>query len=450
MIDWYLLLFIAFTLVMITIEKTGNHRNSHDYVVLSKYRGLSEGTYSLLIQFLTGATFLLPLFLTESFRFSSVLVIIFGALFVYSLLVKIMDNEEIKNSILFPMQDSTKSAPRSLFLLVLAFSNLGSIFIQTSIVAFLFQDLFQQSSFLGLSLFLAFCFLYFGLGGIYGVYRIGSILLYLSFFILSFTTLTLFLQSGIGTIFTQYQSHFSSLLDGSILEVLFCFFTFILVMIGHLCTSYYFWQSVHLVKENHRRSALRYSLFSWGALLMAFVLLTIFLLVQTNTPNLSGLLASVSLMEPFLLLVITFLVVTLLAVGVGHNLYSIISLFLMFRSQQNQKESYHLVKQAYLVGMVVCLVIGVASARFYENLSAWLPYFISFFASAGVPFLLVYFTGKFRKQTAFYTIVIMLIMAIVYIQFLPNIWVIAPVSCVIAFIIHLLIQRFKIIRNYIK
>jgi len=443
MIDWYLLLFIAFTLVMVTIEKTGNHRNSYDYVVLGKNRGLSEGTYSLLIQFMTGATFLFPLFLTETLRFSSVLVMIVGALFVYSVLVKIMNNEDIKHLVLYPMQSSAEITSKPLFLFVLTFSNVGSIFIQTSLVAFLFQDLFEQSSFVGLSLFLAFCFLYFGLGGIYGVHRIGSILLYLSYFILSFTTLTLFLRTGIGTIFSRYQQQFSSLMGGSILEVSLCFFTFFLVMVGQICTSYYFWQSIDSVKENHRRSALRYSLFSWGALLLAFVVLTIFLFVRNDTPNLSGLLTSFSQIEPFFLLIIAFLLLTLLVVGVGHNLYSIVCLFLMIQSKANRKGSpFQMVKQAYVIGIAVCLVVGVASAHYYENLTMWLPYFISFFASAGVPFLFVYVTGKIRGKATFYTMVLMSIIAVGLIQFLPNIWLIAPVSSGIAFIIHLLIRRF--------
>jgi hypothetical protein len=443
MIDWYLLLFIAFTLVMVTIEKTGNHRNSYEYIVLGKNRGLSEGTYSLLIQFITGATFLFPLFLTDTFRFSSVLVMIVGALLVYIFLVNIINNEEIKHLILFPVQSSAESSSKPLFLFVFAFSNLGSIFIQTSLVAFLFQDLFKQSSFLGLSLYLGFCFLYFGLGGIFGVHRIGSILLYLSYFILSFTTLTLFLRSGIGTIFSRYQQQFSSLMGGSILEVFLCFSTFFLVMVGQICTSYYFWQSIHSVKENHRRSALRYSLFAWGALLLAFVVLTIFLSVRIGAPNLSGLLTTFTQIEPFFLLIITFLLLTLLVVGVGHNLYSIVSLFLMFRTQPKQKgSSFQMVKQAYLIGIVVCLLVGLVSAHYYENLTMWVPYYISFFASAGVPFLFVYVTGEFRGKAAFYTMVLMSIIAIELIQFLQNIWLIAPVSSGIAFIIHLLIRRF--------
>lgn len=446
MIDWYTLLFFAFFLLFMILEKTSSHRTPYEYIATGQQIGLSGGTYSLLIQFMTGATFLFPLFLTVEFQLLSVFLILLEAIFLYFLLIKIKANVNITVAFL----DQKKKREKPFLLWIFAIANLENLFLQTGLIAYLFHNLFQQSFGMGVSLFLAFCFVYFGLGGYFGLNRIGSILLYASFFILSFTTLTLFLNSGIGTVFEQYASHYSSLFSGGLFDSVFCFLTFSLVMVGQTCTSFYFWRSLTSIKENHQKSALRYSVFSWGAFLLAFVVLTTNFLVRVDTPELANLLDLAKTMNPFILHLVTYILFMLLVAGVGNNLYSIVSLFFIIKegsTDQVGDRSHRLVKQGYLLGLIVCFLIGVSAAAFYRNLITLIPFFLSFFASASVPFLLASLTGRFREKAAFVTVLLMVIVAIGLIGLVENLWLIAPISGLTAFVIYTLIRRFEIVRT---
>ena len=442
MIDWYTLLFFAFFLLFMIVEKTGSHRSPFEYIVTGQQIGLSGGTYSLLIQFMTGATFLFPLILTVEFQLLSVFLLFFVAIFLYFLLNRIKENDDIMGVFL-----NLKEKGKMPFLLwIFAFANVGNLFLQTGLIAYLFQNLFHQGLGVGVSLFLAFCFVYFGLGGYYGLSRIGSILLYASFFILSFTTLTLFLSTGIENVFEQYATHYTSLFSGSLFDVVFCFLTFSFVIIGQTCTSFYFWRSLTLIKENHRKSALRYSVFSWGSFLLAFVVLTITCLVRMDTPELANLLNLTKGMNPLLLHLVTYILFMLLVTGVGYNLYSVVSLFLIIKAgriDQVRERSNRLVKQGYLLALVVCFLVGVSAAVFYRNLITWIPLLLSFFASASVPFLLASVTGRFREKAAFFTVLVMAIATIPGIKLIENLWLIAPISGLMALIIYILITNLK-------
>jgi len=441
MIDWYTLLFFAFVLLFIILEKINSHRTPYHFIVEGQQIGLSGGTYSLLIQFMTGTTFLFPLFLTIEFQLLSVILLLLEAILLYFLLIKIKANVDIMGAFL-----DLKKKPFLIWIFALA--NLGNLFLQTGLIAYLFQNLYHQALGIGIGLFLAFCFVYFGLGGYYGLNRIGSILLYGSFFILSFTTLILFLRSGMDIIFEKYMNRYSTFSTGGILNAAFCFVTFSLVMIGQTCTSFYFWSSLSSIKENHRVSALRYSLFSWGAFLLAIVVITINFLVRMN-PFVDPL-DLAKMMNPVFLHVITYILFMLLVTGVGNNLYSIVSLFFILKMERTdsvEDRSNKLIKQGYLLGLVLCLVIGVIVATIYQNFVTWIPFFLSFFASAGIPFLFATLTGQLREKAAFITVMLMVIVDLGLIKLIENLWLIAPISGLIAFIIYALIQKFKIVRN---
>src|SRR5574342_286265 len=97
MIDWYLLIFIAFTLVILFLEKIGSHRTIYDYMNPGKEMGLSEGTYSLLTQFLSGAPFLFPFILTGKGGLFSFFILSTVPFLLYFSLVKLTSSQERLN-----------------------------------------------------------------------------------------------------------------------------------------------------------------------------------------------------------------------------------------------------------------------------------------------------------------------------------------------------------------
>ena len=144
MIDWYVLLFIAFTLVILLIDKIGKYRSIREFTNPEKEVGLGGGTYSLVIQYMTGATVFLPFILTVKGGLSSFFIFTSSSIILYLLLRKWTFSQRGIDDIL----DSPGKISTSTFL-IFGFSSIGSILIQTSVIIILFRDFFHQSSYLG-------------------------------------------------------------------------------------------------------------------------------------------------------------------------------------------------------------------------------------------------------------------------------------------------------------
>ena len=218
MIDWYVLLFISFTLVILLIDKIGSHRSILEYTNAGKEVGLSGGTYSLVIQYITGATVFIPFLFTVNGGLSSFFIFTISSLILYFLLRKWTISQKGIDEIL----DSPNKISTSVFL-IFGFSSIGSILIQTSLMVILFRDFFNQSSYLGVFLFLIFSYVLFGLGGKFGVTRVGSLILIGVLFTISFTVLTLYLRTGTDAVYQRLMTSLEGTFSGSILETSYSF-----------------------------------------------------------------------------------------------------------------------------------------------------------------------------------------------------------------------------------
>jgi hypothetical protein len=438
MIDWYVLLFIAFTLVILLIDKIGSHRSVHEYTNAGKEVGLSGGTYSLVIQFMTGATVLLPIILTVQGGLSSFFIFTISSFILYLLLRKWTTSQKRIDEIL----DSPEKISTPLFL-IFGFSSIGSILIQTSLIVILFRDFFHQSSYLGVFLFLTFSYVLFGLGGKSGVIRVGSLVLIGVLFTISFIVLTLYLRTGADAVYQQFISSFDGIFSGSILENSSYFLSFILVMAGQTFTSFYFWDSVKRIKPNHRLSALRYSSFSWTALLLSYTAFTLYLLspTQTSTQLLESVIQSNTLKSHIFI----FTGISMLAVGTGHSLYSLVSLFLnVFTARQAQdSSSIRILKAGYLFGMIAVVILGLASILLSETLENWLPYLMSFFTSAAIPFFYIYVKDKFSLKHFAITVGLMSIAGLILAFTITDPWLVPPVTAALTFALHMMVTKFK-------
>lgn len=440
MIDWYLLLFFAFTIVILFIDSIGSHRSIYEYVAV-KETSLSSGTYSLVIQYLTGATFLFPFIVAEKGGLSSFFIFCLTPIFVSVLIEKLANSQDRLNRF-FPFQPHSQNKTNPYFIFLFGFAALGNIIIQTSLISILFKDLFQAPPYLGVILFLSFSFILFGLGGWMGVNKVGTLLLFAILFSVSFTALILYLRTGIGVVEEKFSTHFEGLVNGSFSENALYFLTFLLVMVGQTFTSFYFWESLHNVKPKHRISSVRYSSFSWAALLLAFAVLSIYWLVQRDHTDLIQMARAMIQANNSVSHLLIFTGIALLSVGTGHALYSAISLFLYLKSNDgSQLHSHHFIKQAYLFGLVICIVIAIAAVKFSGSFTDWLPYFISFFASAGVPFIFASFQKEFSYKHFKLTLGLMSIAGPMLSTFLANFWALAPLSALLSFVFHLIFVK---------
>lgn len=444
MIDWYVLLFIAFTLVILLIDKIGSHRSIHEYRNAGKEVGISGGTYSLVIQYMTGATVFTPFILTVKGGLSSFFIFTVSSFFLYLLLRKWTASQKRMDEILPDRFDSPNKISTSV-LLIFGFSSIGSILIQTSLVVILFQDFFNQPSYLGVFLFLIFSYVLFGLSGKFGVTRVGSLILIGVLFTISFTVLTLYLRTGTDAVYQRLMTSFEGTFSGSILETSSYFLTFLFVMAGQTFTSFYFWESVKTIKPNHRLSALRYSSFSWTALLLSYTAFTMYLLSQTQTSAAVQLLESVIQSNTIISHIFIYTVISMLAVGTGHSLYSIVSLFLYIVTARQTRGSSpsRTLKAGYFFGMIMTAILGLAGVLLAGSFERWLPYFMSFFTAAAIPFFYIYVKDQFSLKHFSLTVGMMSIAGLALNVAITDRWMIVPVTAVLSFVLHMLVTKFK-------
>ncbi|MFT9596515.1 hypothetical protein [Mesobacillus sp.] len=444
MIDWYFLLFIAFTLVILLIDKIGSHRSVHEFTNAGKEVGLSGGTYSLVIQYMTGATVLIPFILTVKGGLSSFFIFTISSFILYLILKKWTVSLEKIDGIL-PDQFNSPGKFNTATILIFGFSSIGSILIQTSLIVILFRDFFQQPSYLGVFLFLIFSYVLFGLGGKMGVTRVGSLILIGVLFTMSFTVLTLYLRTGTDAVYQRLITSFEGIFSGSIWENSSYFVSFILVMAGQTFTSFYFWESVKTTKPNHRLSALRYSSFSWTALLLSYTAFTMYLLSQTQISSSIQLLESVIQSNTIIAHIFIYTGISILAVGTGHSLYSIVSLFLYILTVRKTQESSpsRILKTGYFFGMIMIVILGLAGVLLSDSFEKWLPYFMSFFTAAAIPFFYIYVKDQFSIKHFSLTVGLMSLISFVLNITITDRLIIVPLTAVITLVLHMLVTKFK-------
>ncbi|MDC3412095.1 hypothetical protein NC797_01655 [Aquibacillus sp. 3ASR75-11] len=446
MIDWYLVMFVAATILLVYIEKLGEHKIVFQYMAHSGEIGLSGGTYAVLIQFMSGATLFLPIYVTVQMKLYSVFMFVLGVLAIYILLARVISNikvtEEGPFSVLFKKRANV--GDKRYFFIIAALSSFLSFLLHTFLVATLFFNIYEQSLTIGLSLFLFFCFTFFGLGGYFGVTKIGSKLVFGIFLSSVILSLSLFLKVGINSVYKQFTEIFPSLMDGSILENGLIVVTFVFVMFGQTCMNYYFWQSLHLIKVNHRLTVLRVSLFSWVALLLAYSALSIYILVQgTSSASLSRVLKTVVELEsPFFPFVISLIWFSSLLVGAGTSLYSLVSLYLWM--QNNNKKvltTKQLLRKGYLVAMTVCLVTGFLSVYILSYTKEVLMVLAAFFSSIGFPFWFQSIFKKFNSKHYFFGVSLVFPISIIGVVLGFELWLITAVAVLFPCIIYLFLQN---------
>ncbi|KIY20938.1 MULTISPECIES: hypothetical protein [Mesobacillus] len=441
MVDWYILLFIAFTLVILFIDKIGSHRSVYEYTN-KKEVGLSGGTFSLVIPYMTGPTFLLPFFFTLKGGASSFFIFIVTPLIMYSILRNMINSQERIANIL-PDQ-ITGGKENVITFLIFGISSIGSILIQTALMAMLFKAFFHQPAILGVFLLLTFSYVLFGLGGREGVNRVGSLLLMGILFVSSFTVLTLYLQTGTGGVYQQIVKTYDGIFNGSLGANILYFLTFILVMSGQIFTSYYFWESVQAIRPNHRISALKYSSFSWAALLLSFTGFSIYLIAHTDTFSALQLMEAVTQSNSIMSHIFIYASISMLAVGIGHSLYSMLALYLrILAAMQTQRSSHHTLKQTYLFGLILMFFIGMAGINLSASFTEWLPYFVSFFSSAAVPFFYVLVQKRFSRRHFALTVGMMSMAGFPISSMINEIWLVAPAAAVLTFVVHMIGSKFN-------
>ncbi|GAA0486362.1 hypothetical protein GCM10008986_09680 [Salinibacillus aidingensis] len=431
MIDWYFILFIAFGLLIVYIEKIGEHQSVNHYILFNRDAGLSEGSYALIIQFVTGGVFYLPIYITNQIQLSSFFAFVISACAIYFLLVKVTENENNKK--VLSLTDKNVTNDFSLYILIVfGLSNFISLLVELSILGFLFDEVFKTSLLVGFLLFLSFVFSYFGLGGYYGVRYIGSKIFFCIYIIGVFIGLTVYMRTGIENVYEHINRNFASILDGSFIDITLITFTIIMTIFGQVCTSFYFWRSIQSIKSNHRLTALKLSIFSWSALLLLFFVLSVYLFAVSGSKGVFSFFTIISQMNGPFLSLLTILFLASITLGVSTQLYSIISIFLfILKSRTYNWTAYRLLRMGYFFGMMVTFLSGVLVMFTYKITGEWISLAIAFYSSVGIPMFLMNVKRRSHLKLYFYTTSLMIGFSILLSKWISDIWLVSPIVVIV-------------------
>ena len=93
--------------------------------------------------------------------------------------------------------------------------------------------------------------------------------------------------------------------------------------------------------------------------------------------------------------------------------------------------------------MIMLVILGLAGVLLASSFERWLPYFMSFFTAAAIPFFYIYVKGQFSLKHFTLTVGMMSIAGLALNMAITDRWMIVPVTAVLTFVIHMLVTKIK-------
>lgn len=280
MIDWYIILFLFAGLIIFNLDKIANKQSFYEFIMVRNGLGIKQGTTLLWMSLFMQAFLFIPIF--TIFHFGLFFSIIFFSLFfllIYLFLVNLTkqtQNQNIYEPILinFCRAQFTPAAFR-LIMLIILIANMDGFILQLTLADQIFSLNFSQSPLIFNVLFIAFCVMVAGLGGMPTIYRTGYTFLVIGGFIILFVPLFFYLKDGIHQIYQSYALFNFQWTDRP--KCIFILF-FLMASIGMLATHSFLWQVVHSIRPNYRYSAIKLSIFCFSSVPFSVMLFIVYLI----------------------------------------------------------------------------------------------------------------------------------------------------------------------------
>jgi hypothetical protein len=392
MIDWYVILFVAITLIIFHMKEFGEHPEPARYIQDRTTIPVSAGTMQLLFRLMTGSYLFIPFYFTTSYGYLSGFSLALGGAIVlvgFSSLVGKLSKEipstEEKQSFL-KARFSTKG--HYAFYCVLMIAAAEGLIVSTLLAVEFLRWTFAFSPYMTAIPLLTFSFIFAGMGGIRGVRIIGTWLIMIFFTGITILPLSAFLINGAKPIYTALYANHS--INHDVWGLLIGVFLFMPVLAGHLLSYFISSNDLISIKSSRVKIAVGLGSISWSAIPLAVSTIVIYLFAITSSRSPSGLLAGLNEnMHALLVYVLVFLALSSFVIGIGLSLYTMTSfLFTLFPGKIA-------IQQGYLFSLILCLIPLVLINGSPVTLKNSVVFFANFYAALWFPLWLT-LKGKVR------------------------------------------------------
>lgn len=390
--DWYLILFVAMTLLIFHMKEFGEHPNVHRYIHDRGNVPVSAGAMQLVFRLMSGTFLFLPFYFTLLDGYLAGIVLALSGVFV---LVVFSGQVEKLSGQIISYGDrqaflTSKFTKKGLFAFygLMFIASLEGLLVSTLLAGQFIERAFHIPAHIAILPILFFSFVFAGMGGNGGVRRIGTVLIMLFFISISLIPLSAFLINGAKPIHTVLYAENSAglvswhLVSGTLL--------FIPVMAGHLMTYLTMSSDLISIKRNRVKLSVRLGMICWSAIPLAVSLIVIYLLAITSGKSPAGLLENFQEHMPILLIyALLFVVLSSFAMGIGLSIFTLTSIILTNFSIKKSS-----VQKGYLVSLLLCIIpLGLMNGTVL-SLNTILLFFATLFASIGFPIWQVFKSNK--------------------------------------------------------
>lgn len=330
--------------------------------------GLSLGVISLLARWVTGNTIISsPETLVKYGLIGGIGYTVMGAFafFLYGLFAR-----RIRTS--FPhhktigdfLIDRLKPLGSRSLLWMIILLGIETLFVQSIGVGILIHLLFKVPVYVGIFLFLLYCFVHSGLGGMKWIHRFEGINITFIFMGIIFIPVYFYIQKGVYPVYDGIRLYHPYLLVWNNKEALLFIITAILIGFGQVITDRSTWQRIYLIDPTKLRSTFWLTGILWGTIplaLSAMILISIFDHRFQNTYSLLFQLIEKIDSFPLVILFILFFFGTF-TTTTNAELHAT-TVLIVRNSLPNSKKlsDKQLFRYSYLISGILCLVLLVIS-----------------------------------------------------------------------------------------
>ncbi len=431
MIDWYVILFVAITLIIFHMKEFGEHPEPIRYIQDRTTIPVSAGTMQLLFRLMTGLYLFIPFYFTTSYGYLSGFSLALGGAVVlvsFSTLVGKLSREipstEDKQSFL-KARFTTKGLYAFYCLLMIAAAE--GLIVSTLLAVEFLRRTFAFSPYMTAIPLLAFSFIFAGMGGIRGVRIIGTWLIMIFFTGITILPLSAFLINGAKPIYTALYANQS--INHDVWGLLIGVFLFMPVLAGHLLSYFVSSNDLISIKSSRVKIAVGLGSISWSAIPLAVSSIVIYLFAITSSNSASGLLAGLhENMHALLVYVLVFAALSSFVIGIGLSLYTMTSfLFTLFPGKIA-------IQKGYLFSLILCLIPLVLINGSPASLKNSVIFFANFYAALWFPLWLT-LKGKVRWGIDFTVAILISVGLGTWVSLLQNWKAGIPVTIVISSVV---------------
>ncbi|RDU36825.1 hypothetical protein DRW41_11425 [Neobacillus piezotolerans] len=344
----------------------------HNYISGTVKLGVSFGVVSLLARWVTGNTILSsPQTLIQYGLIGGIGYSLVGAfcLILFGLLAKkIYGDFPNQQTIGDVLQQRLTANGYWCMMTVLLFTSLCSLFIQAAGAGIVIHMIFPIPVFLGMLVFLSFCFFIGGIGGMQRLHQLAGVNVTVIFAAVLIIPVYFFIQDGIYPVYDGIKLYHPYLFYIKNTDAFWFIFTAIFVFFGQILIDPATWQRIFILKKSKIRLTFALTGLIWATIPLAFSSLLMIVLFGKGFENIYSLFPELVNKIQSTVLILLFVVFCLSAIAsaISAELTATTSLFVknimgVFHTPTNEEKWKYTILFSGAICLVLLIIVAIQS-----------------------------------------------------------------------------------------